>query len=110
MTARVAASRLASSTLAGVEVVRAIRRVGQETFVPEARRVLSGFELITTEGSMLEHAARLDPPTLRSLDAIHLASAITLGSALSAFITYDRRLARAAEHAGLVVEAPGRAL
>ena len=106
LTARVARTRLASSTLAGVEVARAVRRVGPDPFALEVRRILSGFDSIAIGAAVLDHAARLDPPALGSFDAVHLASALTLGSALSAFITYDRRLAAAAEHAGLAVESP----
>jgi len=46
------------------------------------------------------------PAGLRSLDAIHLASALTLGDELDAFVTYDARQADAARAAGLTVESP----
>lgn len=48
----------------------------------------------------------LGPPTLRTLDAIHLATAMELGRELDAFVTYDTRLAVAARWVGLVVAAP----
>ena len=55
---------------------------------------------------VLAAAARLLPADLRSLDAIHLATALRSGERLSALVTYDRRLADAAEHHGLRVLAP----
>ena len=51
-------------------------------------------------------AASIEPVELRTLDAIHLASALSLGDDLAAVLTYDRRMADAAESRGLVVVAP----
>jgi predicted nucleic acid-binding protein len=62
--------------------------------------------LMRIDRALLSRAAALDPPELRSIDAIHLASALTLDAALTAFVTYDRRLEAAAVRAGLSVEAP----
>lgn len=53
-------------------------------------------------------AQTVSPATVRSLDAIHLATALRVREQLTSFITYDRRLADAARAAGLVVEAPAR--
>jgi predicted nucleic acid-binding protein len=50
-----------------------------------------------------------EPPALASLDAIHLATALSLGDELSAFVAYDRLLLAAAKGAGLPVETPGLA-
>ena len=55
-----------------------------------------------------ESAARIGPSTLRSVDAIHLASALALGAQLEGLVTYDGRMADAARTAGLEVVAPGR--
>jgi predicted nucleic acid-binding protein len=55
---------------------------------------------------LLDAAANLSVP-LRSLDAIHLASALRLGTDLRAFVAYDERLLFAAEQVGLAVVAPG---
>jgi hypothetical protein len=57
---------------------------------------------------LLEDAATLDRGVLRSLDAIHLASARTLGDELQAVVTYDARMATAAERLGLQVDTPRR--
>ena len=62
--------------------------------------------LVPITRDLLETAADLGPPSLRSLDALHLATALSLGSALDAFVVYDERLAQAAADAGLPVVAP----
>ena len=56
---------------------------------------------------LLGDAARLEPADLRSLDAIHLATALRSGDRLTAVVTYDQRLSAAAERHGLRVLAPG---
>src|SRR6202035_3216105 len=63
-----------TSELAHVEVLRACRRITEES-VPRARLVLDALDLIPTTAGLLESAARADPAQLRSLDAIHLAAA-----------------------------------
>lgn len=97
-----------SSELARVEVVRAARRA---TSHPEAEKraeeVLSGLYLIKIDGEILGRAARLEPRTLRSLDAVHLASALSLGEDLGAIVVYDNNMATAAAGCGLRVVAPG---
>ena len=95
-----------SSRLARVEVLRAARARGPR-MVARARLLLDDMRLLGLYDEILDAAAELDGPGLRSLDAIHLASALALGSALSAVVTYDRRMAGAAERLGLAVVAPG---
>ncbi|MGY1679797.1 type II toxin-antitoxin system VapC family toxin [Geodermatophilus sp. SYSU D01176] len=94
-----------ASSLTRVEVVRAVAR-SRATAVPSARRLLAGMDLVPITPDLLDAAADLGPPSLRSLDALHLATALSLGSALDAFVVYDERLARAATDAGLPVVAP----
>jgi len=53
-------------------------------------------------------AQTVTPPAVRTLDAIHLASALRLSDQLTSFVTYDRRLADAAIAAGLTVDSPAR--
>jgi predicted nucleic acid-binding protein len=97
-----------TSELARVEVVRATRRA---TAQPEAERraweVLTGLHLLKVDNDIFSAAARLEPRSLRSLDAIHLASALSLGADLGAIVIYDSNLAAAAEGHGLQVLAPG---
>lgn len=97
---------LASSALARVEVVRAAR-LRSSAAVERAESLLHAMYLVALDDDLLDTAANLMLPALRSLDAIHLAAAITLRSRLSALVTYDQRMARAARELGLVVAAPG---
>jgi predicted nucleic acid-binding protein len=94
-----------SSALVRVEVIRAARLDGENAEL-RARAVLDGVDLMPMDWALLDRAAVL-PFAVRSLDAIHLASAIQLGGKLRAFVAYDRRLLAAAEHAGLPVASPG---
>lgn len=94
-----------SSALARVEVVRAIRAQGHDARA-RAELVLSRIRLLQIDDDVLDAAADLDPGVLRSLDAIHLASARALGSALTAVVTYDARMATAATRLGIPVVAP----
>ena len=71
-----------------------------------ARQVLRRVDLVQMDDDLLEDAATLEAAVLRSLDAIHLAAARTLGDELTAVVTYDGRMASAADVLGLVVEAP----
>jgi hypothetical protein len=96
----------ATSALARTEVVRAVRPGGAEA-VERARTVLAAIAEVIVTRNVLDRAALLDPGTsLRTLDAIHLASAMRLGPDLVSVVTYDRRMAAAAEALGLVVDAP----
>ena len=94
-----------ASDLVRVEVIRAVARA-DPAGVPRARALLAGVDLVPITQDLLETAADLGPPSLRSLDAVHLATVLSLESALEAFVVYDDRLARAATEAGLPVVAP----
>ncbi len=96
-----------SSELGRVEVLRAARRVGDRALT-EARAVLGDIDLIPLDRTVQDLASDIGHPMLRTLDALHLASAVLLGDALAAFIAYDQRLTSAAWTAGLVVATPGR--
>jgi uncharacterized protein len=98
-----------TSRLSTVEVARALRRLGEESValgrvaVEEAFRSVAIVEL---DAAIAARAASLSPTTLRSLDAVHLASALSFGDEVSTLVTYDARLADAARAAGLEVVAP----
>ena len=94
-----------ASALAVTEVIRAIVRAGGRAVRAEA--VLDSIALMPIDEGILRTAAALKPPDLRTLDAIHLASALSIGRDLAAFVTYDQRLADAAVGADLTVTAPG---
>jgi uncharacterized protein len=96
---------LCSSALVRVEVVRAVARHGNAQ-VTAARELMTRMPILPLTDEVLDLAATLDPPLLRTLDAIHLVSASLLGEALTAFVTYDTRLAGAARAAGFTVVAP----
>jgi predicted nucleic acid-binding protein len=93
-----------SSALARVEVPRAVRAHGARAR-QRARATLARVSLIRIDDALLDAAAELGPP-VRSLDAIHLASAGAVGGDLAALVTYDVRMARAAGALGMPVEAP----
>jgi predicted nucleic acid-binding protein len=96
-----------STELAGLDVRRMlIRANATEDRYAEADRLLASVARLPV-GPILEAAARLPEPHLRSLDAIHLATAQLLGPAVTQFITYDHRLGKAALDAGLPVITPG---
>lgn len=96
-----------SSALAVTEVRRAIGRLSSRRSLSDgARLVLDGVALLAVDVAVLEGAAGLRPPELRTLDAIHVSSALSLGTELLAFVTYDDRQAAAARKAGLPVMRP----
>ena len=96
----------ASSSVAGVEVMRTAQLVDDESVAREVRRIMAHVNLIRPHDAVLAAATRLEPTSLRALDAIHLATALSLGSELGGMVVYDRRLAAAARDAGLEVFAP----
>ncbi|MBA3432737.1 MAG: type II toxin-antitoxin system VapC family toxin [Actinobacteria bacterium] len=98
--------RHAASALVRTEVVRAVVRVDGAARDP-ARLVVRALTLIAVSDEILDHAAELEPSGLRTLDSVHLASALALGDVLGPFVTYDVRLQDAARAAGLDVVAPG---
>lgn len=94
-----------SSDLARTELVRAVRRAAPDRVV-QARAVLDAVTLLEVSTAIFEEAGRLDPVIVRSLDAVHLAAALSLGDDLDAIVTYDDRLAEAARANGIAVAAP----
>jgi hypothetical protein len=96
----------ASSVVASVEVLRTTALVGDGLVARHARTILARVHLVRPDDGLLSAAARVEPSSLRALDAIHLATALSLGSELSGMVVYDRRLAEAARGAGLTVWAP----
>ena len=94
-----------SCDLARTELLRVVRRTAPDRAVA-ARRLLEAVTLTQVTTAVFEQAGRLDPASLRSLDAIHLAAALDLGDDLDGLVTYDSVLARAAASAGIEVTAP----
>ena len=74
------------------ELMRAVRRAAPDR-VAQARAVLDAVTFLEVTTAVFEQAGRLDPTALRSLDAIHLAAALSIGDDLESLLTYDERLA-----------------
>ena len=98
--------RIVSSALCHVETTRACRRAGLSG--ADVSDLLGAVQVIALDRSILQQAAVLEPPSIRSLDAIHLASARQIEDPELDFVTYDARLADAARAHGLRVVQPGR--
>jgi predicted nucleic acid-binding protein len=96
---------LVSSVLARTEVARALIPGGREA-VTRGEDVLRRIQLLRINDRVLHDAGRMEPADLRSLDAIHLASARHLGPSVKQIVTYDERMATAARAGGWSVAAP----
>lgn len=95
-----------TSAISAVEVPRALTRLGFAA--DEAHAALRAFYVVGIDATILARAATLAPRTVRSLDAVHLATALEVGAAGLRVVTYDDRLALAARGLGLTVVRPGR--
>lgn len=96
---------LFASDLLRVESLRAARRHSTDA-VAAVRAALRSVTLVALAPSICEHAADLDPVILRSLDALHLATALAVGDDLEAIVTYDERMIAAAGLLGLTTTSP----
>lgn len=94
-----------SSALLRIEVARAVARVAP-ALLPDARDLLSAFTYIAMDEEVVEAAMSEPDRALRSLDAVHLATARIVAEDLDGLVTYDARLATAASDAGLPVLTP----
>ena len=96
-----------SSILAKIEVARVAKRMHPSR---EARNtaegILRNIAFLPLADAVVLEAGELEPAILRTLDAIHLATAVSVREGLSGMVTYDRRLADAARRAGLTVWSP----
>jgi uncharacterized protein len=100
-------ARLVASEILEIEALRAVRRASPgEEEVAAARMQLEGVRLLPITDEIRRRACELEPGTLRTLDAIHIATALDLGQRLQSVYAYDARLIDAARHAGLRVCAP----
>ena len=95
-----------SSDLLRIEVLRSARRI-DSSVMKEAREALRSVDFIALSSDVCELAADLEPAVLRSLDAAHVATALSVGDDLDGVVTYDQRLAEACDNLGLNVVAPG---
>lgn len=97
--------RQVTSRVATVEVPRAVARRGPAGW-QTAADVLASLDLVELDGALALAAAAVEPVSLRTLDAIHLATALALRDDLAAVVSYDHRLVDAARAAGLPVVSP----
>jgi len=97
--------RVAVSALSRTELRRVALRVSPEQLQECDQLLQSCYEVTLTPG-VLDEAGLIEPPTLRSLDAIHLACARAIEPELSSFVAYDDRLIDAATSSGLEVIVP----
>lgn len=100
-----AGRELLSSALLTVEGRRAARRYG-ELATTRARAALTAITLIPLDQPTLDAAAESDPAELRSLDALHLATVVSLGEDFGRLYCYDTRLTDAARALGIEVAQP----
>lgn len=94
-----------TSELGRVEVLRAARRAGSQALA-EAREIVGDVDLVPLDRRVQDLACEIGDPPLRTLDALHLASALLLRDEVTAFVAYDERLATAARAAGLPTTTP----
>ena len=99
---------LITSRLSAAEVMRAARRIPRRRLAQQVSDVLDSFVLVAITTPVLDASGTMSPGELRTLDAIHLATALSLEIPDLDFITYDDRLARAATAHELHVAQPGR--
>lgn len=96
---------LCTNLIGAVELQRTAARLGGAA-PQRAQAVLARVVQFDLTGTALQFAARLEPPAVRTLDALHIASAYELNT-LGALVTYDMRMKHAAETLGLPVVSPG---
>jgi len=97
---------LVSSRIAAVEVRRVAARQDEVGTEAQVEALLGAVHFVEMDEAMALAAGTAPPPSLGSLDAIHLAAAQLVASEVTAVVIYDRRLADAAQGAGLTVIAP----
>lgn len=99
-------ARHVSSAILRAEALRAVRHGDPETLA-NTRAALRRVELVAVTDGILDGAGALEPRVVRTLDAIHLATALALGDDLEVIVTYDARMAEGARLLGLDAESPG---
>lgn len=97
----------ATSALGRVEFLRVVARYGEPGQYERARYLLDGLDILPLAESVIALAETIGPPTLRSLDALHLAAAAQIEQELTAFVTYDHRLVDGCRDVGLATASPG---
>ena len=96
-----------TSALSRVELLRAVARQQEPGLADRARYLLDGLDILPLTDAVIALAESIGPARLRSLDAIHLASASQVGPQLSSFVTYDHRLTEGCRDVGFDAQSPG---
>lgn len=108
MTELASRSAFAVSVVGVVELARAVRRSEIPGCGPALAALVGSIDQVALTPAVVEAARTVEPPAVRTLDAIHVASALVLGGGVEGLVTYDTRMATAARAVGLQVIAPGR--
>lgn len=98
--------RLVTSDLTAIETVRAARRSRGDVGMAHARAALLTVDLVPIDQPVVDAASRLEPIALRSLDAVHVATALAFVADDLVFYSYDARTVDAAKSVGLTVASP----
>jgi len=85
--------------------LRAVRHLGADALAT-VRDGLRRVDLVGIDDRILDAAGTLEPRVLRTLDAIHIATALALGDDLEAIVSYDERMVESARLLGLVTASP----
>jgi predicted nucleic acid-binding protein len=97
--------RRVSSVILRTEALRAVRHLGPDALAT-IRDGLRNVDLVAIDDRILDAAGVLEPRILRTLDAIHVATALSIGDDLAEIVTYDDRMAEAARLLGLQTTSP----
>ena len=98
---------LKSSVLTRVEIIRVLHKIAPEK-IAQAQVILAGIDLTPLNPAILSAAENFAPAiTLKSLDALHVASVLFLGAAVEGLITYDKAMIKNAKELGIKVVSPG---
>lgn len=100
---------IGTSAIGRIELARASARMGDPDTVSQAQYICEQVETIPLTEATTLLAETIGWPILRSLDAVHLASAVIVRDQITAFVSYDKRLLEAARAEGLPVVSPGAA-
>lgn len=98
----------ATSALSQIELMRVVARYGDSAQTERARYLLDGIDILPITESLLTAAATISPPTLRTLDTLHLAAATQIQQELTAFVTYDHHLVDGCRKLGFPAVSPGQ--
>jgi uncharacterized protein len=98
---------VATSAIGRIELMRVVARYGESGQSERARYLLDGLDILPLTEQVLALAETVGPPSLRALDAIHLAAAAQIKRELTAFVTYDHRLLDGCRAVGFTAASPG---